>query len=233
MGASSLDLAKRGIKDFLQTFGGEPFDKCDVLFQMISAVDPDQQSELFQYLCEIYGTIKPLEKETVPISVYSAQKDRLEEQYGDIVNSIIKTYSQQNNDEQVFYQTVWTLISESILFDTNAKRIFALYYILIDKRIPYFKIDESTLYSMSNDRFSELLHRSAREGQRIRYILKSDFSQKTQKASVLLNELGISLPASDDQEEINSYEIRLMQMVYILREMESDRLTSLLTRLGH
>lgn len=233
MGASSLDLAKRGIRDFLQTVGGEPFDKCDVLFKMISAVDPDQQSVLFQYVCEIYGAIKPSEKKTVPTSEYSAQKERLEEQYGDIVNSIIKTYSQQNNDEQVFYQAVWTLISESILFDTNAKKVFALYYVLIDKRIPYFKIDDSILYSMSNDRFTELLQQSAREGQRIRYILKSDFSQKTQKASVLLNELGISLPASDNKEEINSYEIRLMQMVYILREMESDRLASLLTRLGH
>ena len=191
MGAGSLDMAKKGVLSFLETADGDTFDKCDILFQMISSIDFDLQCELFQYVCEIFGTIKSYGKETIPISTYSAQKDRLEEQYGDIINSLIKTYSQENNEEQVFYHTLWSLIAESLLFNTDAKKIFALYYILIDKRIPYFKIDDSLLYSMSNDRFAELLKQTAHEGQRIRFILKTDFSQKTEKAAVLLNEFGI------------------------------------------
>lgn len=229
MGTSSLDLAKKGVLSFLETAEGDTFDKCDILFQMISATDFDLQSELFQYVCEIFGVVKSYGKEAVPVSAYSAQKERLEEQYGDIVNSLIKTYGQENNDEQVFYHTLWSLITESLLFNTDAKKIFALYFILIDKRIPYFKIDDSLLYSMSNDRFAELLRQTAHEGQKIRFILKTDFSQKTEKAAVLLNEFGIKLPDSDDQSLINQYELQLMQMVYILREMPS--ITSLLSRL--
>lgn len=233
MALSSLTGAQEAILTFLQNAGGEDFDKCDILFKMISAVEVEQQSELFQFVCEIYGTISSNEKEQIPVSDYSTQKDRLSEQYGDIVNSLIKAYGQQNESEQVFYKRLWSIINESMLFDAEAKKIFALYFILIDKRIPYFKIDESLLYSMSNDRFKELLKITAKEGQRIRFILKSEFSQKSERAAVLLNEFGISPPSDSNQQSIEKYEIHMMQMVYILQEMESDRVATLLSRLQH
>ena len=231
MGSNSLSNSKQAILSFLQDVSGQPFDICDVLFKMLSASDPSQQVDLFQYICETFGTIKSNEKMPIPISPYSAQKDRLEEQYGDIVNSIIKTYGQQNSEECDFYHSLWLLINESLLFDTDAKKVFAFYYILIDKRIPYFKIDDSLLYSMSNNRFSELLQMTAREGQRIRFILKADISQKSERAAILLNEFGITIPTDDDPKKLGEYEKRLMQMVYILREQDSERLTSLLSKM--
>lgn len=75
------------------------------------------------------------------------------------------------------------------------------------------------------------MQKTALEGQKIRFILKADISQKSERAAVLLNELGIKLPADGDQKATDEYEIRLMQMVYILREMDSNRLASLLSRL--
>lgn len=231
MNTVSLSKSKKAIFDFLQKYDGDVFDQCDILFKMISSGDPEQQGILFQYVCEIFGTVKTYGKESVLVSEYNAQKDRLEEQYGDIVNSLIKTYCQQNDDEDIFYRTLWSLINESLIFDTEAKKIFALYFILIDKRIPYFKIDEALLYSMSNGRFSELLQKTARERQKIRFILKADFAQRSERASVLLNEFGFQLPTSDDPNVIDEYEMRLMQMVYILQEMDSDKLVSMLSTL--
>lgn len=187
---------------------------------------------MFQYVCEIYGTISSNEKTQIPISDYSTQKERLSEQYGDIVNSLIKAYGQQNESEQVFYKMLWSIINESMLFDNEAKKIFALYFILIDKRIPYFKIDESLLYSMSNERFQELLKETARQGQRIRFILKSEFSQKSERAAVLLSEFGIVPPSDGNQQLLEEYENHMMQMVYILREMQSEQVAAMLSRLG-
>ena len=231
MSTTSIDNSKKAILSFLQNADGQSFDICDILFRMISASEPTEQDELFQYACEIYGTIKSNKKTPVPISNYSAQKDRLEEQYGDVVNSIIKTFGQQNTEEKVFYHSIWSIINESFLFDTDGKKIFALFYVLVDKRIPYFKIDASLLYSMSNEHFSELQQKTAREGQKIRFILKSDISQKTERAAILLNEFGITIPTSDSQEAIEEYEKHLMQMVYILREQDSDGLVSLLSKM--
>ena len=57
------------------------------------------------------------------------------------------------------------------------------------------------------------------------------FGGKGLNVSIILNELGIKLPADGDQKATDEYEIRLMQMVYILREMDSNRLASLLSRL--
>ena len=142
MGTTSLENSKKAVLNFLQNVDGQPFDVCDVLFKMVSASDTSQQAELFQYVCEIFGTIKSNEKSPISISEYSAQKDRLEEQYGDIVNSIIKTFGQQNSEEIVFYRSLWSIINSPLLFDTEAKKVFAFYFVLIDKRIPYFKIDD-------------------------------------------------------------------------------------------
>lgn len=233
MQANSLENNKRVIYDFLKNVEGQDFDICAELYKMISASDPVQQDELFQYICVTFGTIKSNEKFSVPISPFSAQKERLEEQYGDVVNSIIKTFIQQNNDEKDFYHTIWLMINESLIFDTDAKRVFAFYFTLIDKRIPYFKIDESLLYSMSNERFSELQQNTARDRQKIRFIIKSAISQKTERAAILLNELGITIPTNDDPRAIEEYEKRIMQMIYILQECnpESNRLASLIRQL--
>lgn len=233
MSISSLDSAKEAIMTFLQNVNGDDFDICAILFKMISETESEQQSQLFQYICEIYGTITSNGKKQIPISEYSTQKDRLTEQYGDIVNSLIKAYGQQNESEQVFYNMLWSIINESMIFDSESKKIFALYFILIDKRIPYFKIDDALLYSMSNERFQELLRETAREGQKIRFILKSEFSQKSEKAAVLLSELGISPPENSIGQSIDEYERCLMQMVYILREMDSEHVASLLRGLQH
>ena len=233
MQANSLENNKKVMYDFLKNVEGQTFDICAELYKMISASEPTQQDKLFQYVCITFGTIKSNEKFSVPISPFSAQKERLEEQYGDVVNSIIKTFIQQNSEENDFYHSVWLMINESLLFDTEAKRAFAFYYTLIDKRIPYFKIDETLLYSMSNERFSELRQKTAHDRQRIRFIIRSAISQKTERAAILLNELGITIPVNDDPCEIEEYEKRIMQMIYILqeRDSESDTLSSLMRKL--
>ena len=57
----------------------------------------------------------------------------------------------------------------------------------------------------------------------------ADFSQRTERASTLLNELGIVKPSIDaNQEEVNKYERALMIMVEILPEKEESTLMELL-----
>lgn len=46
----TLNDSKKGILSFLQNSEGEDFDKCDILFKIISAANPEHQGELFQYV---------------------------------------------------------------------------------------------------------------------------------------------------------------------------------------
>ena len=214
---------KKIIVEFLQSADGDNFDICHVLYKIMCASDITQQDVLFQHACELFGTIKSNKQTLVPVSDYSTQKEKLREQYGDLVDSIIKTLCLQNAEESFFYHTMWSIINDSIIFDTEAKKVFALYYVLIDKRIPYFRIEDNLLYSMSNDRFSALQKETIHERQRIRFLLKAEMSQKTERAAVLLHELGIVIPNSDNNANVDEYEKRLMQMVYILQELDTSR----------
>ncbi len=235
MGTETI-VARRRINSIIHAadVDTDAFNVAQLLYTVICDYEPTLQVRLLQYACEIFGTDGSEGKHfTIPISEYIDQKERLEEQYGDIVKSLIKSYSKENYEEKEFYGSLWRIIQESMLFDNEAKKVFALYYILIDNRIPYFKIDESLFYTMSNDRFLYLRKNTTREQQRIRYILKMDVEQRTERASILLNEFGISIPTDDSPMNIREYEKRLMQMVYLLKESDasSEQLQSFISKL--
>ncbi len=236
MDIKTMSRAKMRIRSIIHAVDSDTdiFNIAHSLYSNICFFEPELQVFLFQYACENFGADEYQENHiSIPISEYIAQKERLEEQYGDIVKSLIKSFSKENGEESAFYRSLWRIIQESMIFDNEAKKVFALYYILIDKQIPYFKIDEALFYPMSNEHFSTLMRNTTRERQRIRYILRMDVEQRTERASILLNEFGISIPADDNPMSIRDYEKRLMQMVYLLRESDAsgEQLQSLISKL--
>ena len=103
-----------------------------------------------------------------------------------------------------------------MFFPDHAAKTFAFYYILIDRRIPYFELTEG--YLMENDAFKRLYHDYAEEVCKIRYILSTDMKQKTERASLVLKELGIDIPDGDASTEIVAeYEKKLIIMVEAMK----------------
>ena len=108
-----------------------------------------------------------------------------------------------------------------------------MYYVIIDKRIPCFHLDPASLYSLSNERFQQIRNENMTSIQKIRFILKAHFSQKTERASVLLAELGINPPQDErDSDNLGLYEANLIKMVEIIENRNDDGLLkSLIGRL--
>lgn len=222
---------KEAINWYLTRVRGDDFDKSDFLYSKIESCSVDEQPKLLRYLCEVYDIVDSMESHDAEISEYADKKDSLESQYGDIVNSLIKSFIGQASSEDEFYELLWQSF-QSAIFDTEAKRVFALYYTLIDRRIPFFKLDETCYYSMSNDRYRELRQKTTVDHQRIRFLLTTDVDQRTERASLLLSEFGIRPPETTLSPETEQYEQNLMRMVYILNEKDSEknRVVSLLMR---
>lgn len=207
---------KRYIDKVLLEGVGEPFDICDYLYQGLVQLNAQDQPVAFQYICELFGTVESSESFGVAPSKYRNKEDMLRNQHGNLVKSLIEMNMKKNSEESVFYDNLWNNIMTSGLFLNDEEKIFALYYVLIYDRIPYFCLDPASLYSLSNERFKQIKNDNVKAIQKIRFILKASFSQRTERASALLAEFGIEVPQNvSDEESINIYEKQLIQMIEI------------------
>lgn len=222
---SVINDVKDKIMEVIKYGDGDSFDDAYNCFKIISdsEISFDEQVEVFSYICEYYGTIETEEKIAVDRAPYRAEKDVLKSSYGQIVDSLLIKFLKSNCNEKEFYESLWKVISSSLLFEDEKSKVFALYYIIIDARIPYFSLDFENKYSISNEKYKELRKKYVREIKKTRFILKTEFSQKTERASMLLAELHIMPPRENaNPNEIDEYEEKLMKMVEILPQKNAS-----------
>lgn len=229
----NLTDCKTYIDKVLREGKGEPFDICDYLYQGLQELTLSDQPVAFQYICEQFGTIESSDSFGISPSQYRNKENLLRNQLSNLIDSLIELYIKRNVEETAFYTSLWKNIMTSGLFSQEEEKIFALYYIIMDKRIPYFHLDPASLYSLSNERFQQIRSENMTSIQKIGFILKAHFSQKTERASVLLAELGITPPQDErDSDSISLYETNLIKMVEIIENKNDDALLkSLIGRL--
>lgn len=225
-----MENALNKIKNILLSANNDSFDIAYNIYNIIfSEEQKNYQFELFEFVCKNFGMEESDESIEIEHAPYKSQQEILKEKYGAILNSILEACLKENLDEKEFYKKLWRSITESYFFENDAAKVFALYYTIIDKRIPYFQLDDKCKYSLSNEKYKKLRDRYKMEISKTRFILLADFSQRTERASTLLNELGIVKPGIDaNQEEVNKYERALMIMVEIIPEKEESTLMELL-----
>ena len=218
---------KKNIDVILEKYKGENFDICYQLYNIISGlpVESEEQTEAFQYICEKFGMYESDDSIAVEPCPFSRERETLKNKYGKLVVAILETYLKENCEDKEFYASLWKGISAETIFDNTEKKVFAFYYILIDKRIPYFKLMPEDKYSMSNERFRKLREKYFKEAQRINFIQRNSFQQKTERASTLLSELGIHVPGeTESRAEVEEYEKKLIQMTEIIKSVfEAER----------
>lgn len=218
----AYDIVLGRLREFLSTANGSAFNVCAQIYDIISSADSELQSKLFKEAAILYEDIESDESKDAPISPYESQEESLKEHYGQIVNSFIDFHTNQQYDTEEFYQNMWATIQNEVFFPTEAGKVFSFYYVLIDKRIPYFELQQG--YQMSNSAFRELRKKHWEVLQKVRYILAVRTRQKTERASLLLNEIGIKTPESDASVEvINAYEKQLIVMVEIIQTLDAKR----------
>lgn len=94
----------------------------------------------------------------------------------------------------------------------------------MDGRIPYFKLENGI--KMSNDEFREISIQREKEIKKAIFILNSDFSQKTERCS-LINKI---LDASESEEEkavilaqvLNAMERKILSMLFDSYQDEAE-----------
>ncbi|MCL2785341.1 MAG: hypothetical protein FWD55_07895, partial [Propionibacteriaceae bacterium] len=200
-----------GLEQNLRTAHGSAFDLCCYLFSEIREADPEHQPVLFHFVAENFGFVPSDKSWDVPYSEYNQNKADLKSDYAQLVDTILEATIKQNREEGDFYNSLWASIIGTPSFDTEGKRAFAFYYMLIDASIPYFHIDRDSLWRMDNVEFQSLRRKHVQDLRKTSFLLKRTFQQRTEKASALLAQININPPdrALDDEEytvELEEYQ---------------------------
>ncbi len=170
------------LKELIENFDGEIYDLCYKL-----TVENEHIEEVFQYVCE--NLLKMPEEKSIVI-----EKQFTEEEiewyksiYGDNVNGILKSTIKKCDygiiSEADFYSSLWESFCAN--FTSEKEKAFAFYYTLVDSKIPYQYVGKPL--SMDNEKFKRILDENNESVEKIKYIFKSNYIQRTEQASLILN----------------------------------------------
>lgn len=216
----SMEELKNKIHNYvlqlLSTFKGEFIDCCYTVCKWCeeNEYNLEEQSYCVELVCDNYGIIRSSEENILKCYISKEEKEELIREYGKFVDEILnvtlhKAYHNGYLNGE-FYQTLWIGLCNCGIISSLKERVFALYYVAIDRKVPYFYLKKGVL--MNNEEYQKCLLENNASMRKIQFILSSNFSQKTEEASLIIDEL------------INakSYEDQIILMTCILNTMRND-----------
>ena len=141
MKAEKEDLDLEAHKDALSTIlsvtSGRPEDIAYALYCRILEAPAQIQAGLLGYIANIYDDVQSSETLPAPSFTTDQETSSFKSQYAKIVDAMLDALVNENLLERGFYEKLWGLINNP-LFPSDKAKSFALYWILIDQKIPYF-----------------------------------------------------------------------------------------------
>lgn len=163
---------------------------CAYAFFVISEADSNEKAKLLEeFIIGFQQTPSDCELK-LQTFMDKDELQRFRHRYGKMVDSYLEELIELSLPKPEFYTKLWNYIQNSSELTTQKLRVFALFNIVIDKRVPYFMIDRKSMLSMDNDQFTALNNQVGDEAfGELEYILKSKFNQKTEQASLVVKML--------------------------------------------
>lgn len=222
---TNIDELKIEIFNFLLRADGTTINKCYAIYsRIIKGETLDEQAELFKYACETFGTKKSSKELKIEQVIGDDEKEDLVDRLGKYVNGLLDNFLRRNLQEFNFYRGLWeAIITDKLILQNEEDKAFAVYYILIDSRVPYFRLGESI--QMSTEELNEHLRDLMPYRQKIRFILSIPIDSKTERAGYLLEVLDEFQKSPDERASL---------MVYLMETLKKKKtgLSSILCENG-
>ena len=165
---------------------GEKVNICYALLKIIESAPEQDQPALLRHTTESYESAGSSQEISIDDYITKNEESAIRKKYGGLINNMLEVLIEENREESEFYAHLWSLINNPILRD-DKDRAFALYWLLIDKRLPYFRLEEG--FKMSNEDYRSSMLRLRRDRARIRFIMSREFDQKTERADLILKQI--------------------------------------------
>ncbi len=174
----------------LKNAHGEKVNICYAILKIIESASQPQRGLILRYFLEDFDTVQSNEElnieDIVQDIIDKHELDQLKKKYGTIVDALFEMILKENPPEDDFYTALWNVLTNSIFGDEKA-RAFGLYWVLIDRRTPYFHLERGL--RMADDQFKAAVRRVFQKAAKIRFILDSEFQQRSEEADLVLNVL--------------------------------------------
>lgn len=160
---------------------------CAVAYKMMKACDSEERSQVFE---EFIKSVRRDESDgsmKLPVVITKREEANLMSRYGSYVDQKLEQLLKENLEESEFYVKLTDFIfNDEMLQDGKAGSI-AIFDCVIDKRLPYHKLDTTSAITMDNDQFAEVMKSIGDEAlEAIDSAMSHDFEQKTERAGVVL-----------------------------------------------
>ena len=160
---------------------------CAVAYKMMKACDSEERSQVFE---EFIKSVRRDESDgsmKLPVVITKREEANLMSRYGSYVDQKLEQLLKENMEESEFYAKLTDFIfNDGMLQDGKAGSI-AIFDCVIDKRLPYHKLDTTSAITMDNDQFAEVMKSIGDEAlEAIDSAMSHNFEQKTERAGVVL-----------------------------------------------
>lgn len=196
------------IEQLIKNYDGEIYDLC---YKII--VESEDFEKDFQYVCENFE-LKNKQK-TIKIEEYfqETEIELMKKIYANVVDGLIAQNISKVNygivKPEQFYVMLWEDVCRN--FKETKELAFALYWIVIDKRIPYIYI--GTPLSMDDDEFKDISKANKDNIKKIEYVLRAGYLQRTEEASMLLKIIT----------DIENYRDQVVVFTYLISFLQETR----------
>lgn len=171
------------LRELLEHAKGKMINVAAKVFEIISDYsDPVPPLEWFyQNIKEIKSTKENEVEAVISREQFEALRQSLDTMVVGILDNLLLEYL----PEREFYEELWKRVfSNDMLFTTREQKVYALFRIWVDQRIPYCQIDAGM--KMEDTEYREIIADKNYEIQKAIFITYSKFEQRTQSSSQFL-----------------------------------------------
>lgn len=161
---------------------------CAVAYKMMKECDSEERAEIFE---EFIKSVRRDESDgsmKLPVVITKREEANLMSRYGSYVDQELEQFLKDNLEESDFYAKLADFIFNDEMLQDGKVGSIAIFDCVIDKRLPYHKLDTTGAITMDNERFSEVMKSIGNEElETIDSTMSHDFDQKTERAGVVLS----------------------------------------------
>ncbi len=168
------------IKELLQTSSGDQTDLSYAVYELIEQSE-HLKPELFMFFIETSEDLDSSEEQRIEKIFSEEEKYQYARDYGKIIDGTLEALLKKQYEKEKFYHELWKFIEENPLLDTKKLKAFALFYIWVDIRLPYYVLDDGI--KMSDDDYQNVCQKLSEDIKKARFILHVPTEQKTERAS--------------------------------------------------
>lgn len=169
-------------RSLLSTVKGSILDICGEIYDIME--QSERGGRLLRFFCEDYERIESDESVAANVLFEEGEKEKYVKKYGKLVDGILEKTIRDQLPAADFYDALWETICSDILFKDKKTKTFAIYYIWIDVRIPYFEVFDGM--RIEKEEYKALVRELIPYIQKVRFVSFGEYEQKTERSSLLL-----------------------------------------------